>query len=260
MTPRTTAVWRRLPKEWADQLQACCQRADDVSNDPTAVFFRADDIAVPGRQFQRLMEIFTRNEVPLSLAVVPAWLTPPRWQALSGMGASRPDLWCWHQHGWRHRNHEPLGKKQEFGPFRSADALRTDLDRGRRRLNAIMGAAFSPLFTPPWNRCSEITLALLQEMGYDAVSRSRGSQPPAPSGLPDHAVDVDLHTDRATSAGGGWQRLIDHLEKSLRRPRCGIMIHHQRMNDAAFCFLDTLLGTLRQQRRLHLADMRALSI
>jgi hypothetical protein len=258
MTPRTTAVWRRLPKEWADQLQACCQRANDVSSDPTAVFFRADDIAVPGRQFQRLMEIFTRNEVPLSLAVVPAWLTPPRWQALSGMGASRPDLWCWHQHGWRHRNHEPLGKKQEFGPFRSADALRTDLDRGRRRLNAIMGAAFSPLFTPPWNRCSEITLALLQEMGYDAVSRSRSSQPPAPSGLPDHAVDVDLHTDRASSAANGWQRLISQLEKRLRQPRCGIMIHHQRMNDAAFCFLDTLLSILRQQARWHMTDMRDL--
>jgi hypothetical protein len=258
MTPRTTAVWRRLPKEWADQLQACCQRANDVSSGPTAVFFRADDIAVPGRQFQRLMEVFTRNEVPLGLAVVPAWLTPPRWQALSDMGASRPDLWCWHQHGWRHRNHEPLGKKQEFGPFRSADALRTDLDRGRRRLNAIMDAAFSPLFTPPWNRCSEITLALLKEMGYDAISRSRGSQPPAPSDLPDHAVDVDLHTDRAPTAANGWQRLINQLEKRLRQPRCGIMIHHQRMNDAAFCFLDTLLSILRQQPRLHMTDMRDL--
>jgi hypothetical protein len=258
MTPQTTAVWRRLPKDWAVQLTACCQRANDAASDPTAVFFRADDVAVPGRQFRRLMEIFTRNEVPLGLAVVPAWLTPPRWQALSGMGAARPDLWCWHQHGWRHRNHEPEGKKQEFGPFRPADALRADLERGRRRLNAIMGAAFSPLFTPPWNRCSEITLALLQEMGYDAVSRSRGSQPPAPPGLPDHAVDVDLHTDRASSAASGWQHLIDQLEKSLGRPRCGIMIHHQRMNDAAFCFLDTLLGILRQQRRLHMADIRDL--
>jgi len=259
MTRQASALWHKLPADGVAQLSDCCARADGRRSDTTAVFFRADDVAVPGRQLQRLFEIFTRHRAPLGLAVVPAWLTPPRWQALSGMGAARPDLWCWHQHGWRHRNHEPEGKKQEFGPFRSADALRTDLDRGRRRLNAIMGASFSPLFTPPWNRCSEITLALLQEMGYDAVSRSRGSQPPAPSGLPDHAVDVDLHTDRASSAALGWQRLIAQLEKSLGRPRCGIMIHHQRMNDAAFCFLDTLLGSLRQQRRLHLADMRDLS-
>jgi peptidoglycan/xylan/chitin deacetylase (PgdA/CDA1 family) len=251
-------VWHGLPADWGDQLAACCKRANSTPGSPTAVFFRADDVAVPGRQFQRLMKIFTRNEVPLSLAVVPAWLTPLRWQALSRLGASRSDLWCWHQHGWRHRNHEREGKKQEFGPFRSVNALRADLDRGRRKLNAIMGAAFSPLFTPPWNRCSEITLALLLEMGYDAVSRSRGSQPPAPSGLPDHAVDVDLHTGRAPSAVIGWQRLINQLEAGLRQPRCGIMIHHQCMNDAAFCFLDTLLDTLRRQRRLQFVDMRDL--
>jgi Uncharacterized protein conserved in bacteria (DUF2334) len=258
MTLQTAAAWRRLPKDWAVQLAACCERADNASNDTTAVFFRADDVAVPGRQFQRLVEIFAQNQVPLSLAVVPAWLTPPRWQTLARMGASRPNLWCWHQHGWRHRNHEPQGKKQEFGPFRSVDALRADLERGRRRLNAIMGNTFSPIFTPPWNRCSEITLSLLQKMGYAAVSRSRGSQPPTPSGLPDHAVDVDLHTHKAPSAAIGWQRLIDQMEGSLRRPCCGIMIHHQRMNDAAFCFLDTLLQTLRQQRRLHMADIRDL--
>ena len=166
MTPRTTAVWRKLPKDLAVQLAACCRRANDASSDPTAVFFRADDVAVPGRQFRRLMEIFTRNEVPLvpgrgtrlvdAAALAGAF---PAWGPLgrsSGAGISTAG-------GTGTMNKE--GKKQEFGPSRSHDALRTDLDRGRRRLTVIMGAAFCPLFTPPWNRCSEITLALLQEMG-----------------------------------------------------------------------------------------------
>jgi peptidoglycan/xylan/chitin deacetylase (PgdA/CDA1 family) len=258
MTPQATAVWHKLPADWVAQLAATFDRADAARNDTTTVFFRADDVAVPGRQLQRLLEIFTRHKVPLGLAVVPAWLTPPRWKAISRMGASRADLWCWHQHGWRHRNHEPRGKKQEFGPSRSTAALTADLDRGRQRLKAIMGNAFSPIFTPPWNRCSEITLALLQEMGYSAVSRSRGSEPRPPSGFPDQAVDVDLHTDRAPSAALGWQRLTGRLAESLRQPTCGIMIHHQRMNDAAFCFLEQLLATLRQHRRRHTVDMRDL--
>lgn len=258
MIPQAMPIWHTLPADWTAQLAAAFDRAAQARSETTAVFFRADDVAVPGRQLQRLLEIFTRHNTPLSLAVVPAWLTPPRWQAISHMGASRADLWCWHQHGWRHQNHEPQGKKQEFGPFRSTEALTTDLDRGRQRLKAIMGQAFSPIFTPPWNRCSEITLALLQEMGYSAVSRSRGSEPLAPPGFPDHAVDIDLHTDRAPSAGGGWQRLTDRLVESLSQPACGIMIHHQRMNGAAFCFLDQLLATLQQHRRLHRVDMRDL--
>ena len=251
-------VWHRPIPDWQQQLEACIQKAAANHNSNTKVFFRADDVAVPGSQLQRLLEIFIRHDTPLSLAVVPAWLTQPRWQAISRLGASRPDLWCWHQHGWRHRNHEPQGKKQEFGPGRSYTALYADLDRGRQRLQTIMGDTLTPIFTPPWNRCSEITLALLQEMGYAAVSRSRGSQPAAPPGLPDHAVDVDLHTDRAPTSASGWKQLMDGLVDSLSRPTCGIMIHHQRMNEAAFGFLDQLLETLHRHRRITAVDMRDL--
>jgi peptidoglycan/xylan/chitin deacetylase (PgdA/CDA1 family) len=253
-----SAVWRDLPADWSAQLVACLAKADRMRSDDTALFFRADDVAVPGRQMQRLLEIFTRHTSPLGLAVVPAWLMAPRWQALGRMGGKRMDLWCWHQHGWRHQNHEPLGKKQEFGPSRSAEALAGDLTRGRQRLEAIMGEAFAPLFTPPWNRCSEMTLALLKEMGYKAVSRSRGSQPPAPPGLPDHAVAVDLHTDRTPNAAMGWRRLTEALTIGLSRPVCGIMIHHQRMNEAAFRFLDTLMETLSRHPRLTIVDVRKL--
>lgn len=258
MNTPTTALWQGLPVDWADQLAACIDRADHARRDTTAVFFRADDIAVPSRRMTRLTELFNRYDCPLGLAVVPAWLTVPRWKALHRQAGRRPDLWCWHQHGWQHHNHETEGKKQEFGPSRGRDAIFNDLDRGRGRLQAIMGDAFVPIFTPPWNRCDKITLALLQEMGYKAVSRSQGSQPPPPETLPDLAVGVDLHTDRTPSAADGWQRLTDRLEKGLCRPACGIMIHHQRMNDAAFCFLERLLDTLNRHSRMHMIAMQDL--
>jgi peptidoglycan/xylan/chitin deacetylase (PgdA/CDA1 family) len=252
------ALWQALPDDWPLQLSDCCQKADQQRTETTAVFFRADDIAVPGRQMADLLEIFNRHALPLALAVVPAWLTPPRWQALCAMGGDRPDRWCWHQHGWRHRNHESEGKKQEFGPSRSREVLARDLTLGRERLAAIMGTHLTPLFTPPWNRCSEDTLALLQEMGYKAVSRSRGNRPPAPPGLPDLPVSVDLHTRRAPSAAVGWERLKEDLTSGLRYPTCGIMIHHQRMNAVAFTFLEGLLETLIQHPRLTVLNMRDL--
>jgi len=252
-------LWQALPADWTLQLQSCLAEADRIRSEATAVFFRADDVAVPGRQMAHLLEIFTRHETPLALAVVPAWLTAPRWEALRRLAADGPDLWCWHQHGWRHQNHEPAGKKQEFGPARSRETLARDLRCGRRRLKALLGSAFTPIFTPPWNRCSEITLALLAEMGYNAVSRSRGGQPPLPPGLTDHPVEVDLHTGRSPTAAAGWQQLMDSLRLGLGRPTCGIMIHHQRMNTAAFDFLNTLLEILNRHPRLTLMDVRDLT-
>lgn len=258
MTPAAIPFRTPLPADWSGQLAACLASADERRPGPTRVYFRADDVAVPGGRFTQLAALFRRHAVPLGLAVVPAWLTPARWQALGRATAGKKDLWCWHQHGWRHKNHEALGKKQEFGPARTTEAIAGDLARGRRKLETLMGPAFQPIFTPPWNRCSVDTLALLAEMGYKAVSRSRDSLPHAPPGLPDLAMDVDLHTGRAASAAAGRRQLTAALTAGLSRPLCGIMIHHPRMTPAAFVFLDRLLERLRWNERIRLVDLRDL--
>lgn len=208
------------------------------------VFFRADDIGVPGAVFSRLLATFAAHGAPLAPAVVPAWLTPPRWAAIRRAAAPDAGLWCWHQHGWRHRNHEPAGKKQEFGPSRQLASIVSDVTRGRQRLRTIMGEAFRPIFTPPWNRCDDRTLTVLADSGFAAVSRFATRKPPAPPPLPDLAVCVDLHTRKGSNGREDWRALLAELAGGLSRPVCGIMIHHQRMNDAAFDFLDILLGRL----------------
>jgi peptidoglycan/xylan/chitin deacetylase (PgdA/CDA1 family) len=254
MAHAISPLWRSLPPDLAPGMDRWVAAALDKgeSQAPVYVFFRADDVAVPGPNFARLMDLFTRCQVPLCLAVVPAWLTRARWQRLSRMGQKAPSLWCWHQHGWRHVNHEPEGRKQEFGPSRPALRVRDDLVRGERRLQALMGGAFAPFFTPPWNRCDQQTLRLLQELKYKAVSRSLGGVPPAPEGLPDFGVSVDLHTRRESDPLSGWECLFAEIGSALTREICGIMIHHQRMNGAAFVFLEILIQALRKQRRVRL--------
>jgi hypothetical protein len=223
------------------------------------VFFRADDIGVPGRSFQRLIQIFQQHGTPLGLAVVPTWLTPARWERLQTLTRDGTGLWCWHQHGWRHCNHEAAGKKQEFGPARPPERVSTDLRRGRERLEELMGPAFYPAFTPPWNRCSAEALTMLQQSGYHAVSRSAGSLPAAPSGLPDLAVNVDLHTRKEPGADLGWQGLQADLQAAIATGRCGIMLHHQRMNETAAAFLDALLAALRAHGAFDLKGMPELA-
>jgi hypothetical protein len=239
-------LYRTLPDDVAPRLAECIEASlrRHSPKTPIHIFFRADDIGVPGKQFNRLIDLFKRHEAPLSLAVVPAWLTPTRWSALMKICRDPSSLWCWHQHGWRHKNHEKHFKKQEFGPSRATAEIESELIRGRRRLESVMNEHFYPLFTAPWNRCSAETLKLLNNLGYRAVSRYQGARPVSPEGLPDVPVNVDLHTRKESSVADGWKNLFEDLGAALSSGFCGIMIHHQRMNAAAFVFMDLLLQHL----------------
>ena len=213
---------------------------------------------MPGPAFNKLVRVFRTHRVPLTMAVVPAWLTRPRWQRMRELSEEYGDLWGWVQHGWRHFNHESQGKSYEFGPSRSLSQKRKDLHLGFKRLRGLMSENLLSVFSPPWNRCDQETLSALQYLGYKAISRSRTAQPTAPATLPDYAVSVDLHTRKEKDPESGWQHLLSELGDNLSRGFCGIMIHHQLMNDAAFEFLDILLAALKRldnARLVHLGDL-----
>jgi peptidoglycan/xylan/chitin deacetylase (PgdA/CDA1 family) len=260
MGPDIAAIWRRPPADRDVRLTQSLRSAFDRAKirQPVRVFFRADDVAVPGVNFNRMMALFAKYGAPLSLAVVPAWLTPERWAYLKGFEKDNPSRWCWHQHGWRHANHEVTGKKQEFGETRSAADITQDLTRGKLRLEQIMTEAFYPVFTPPWNRCSARTLQALKELGYAGVSRSRGSRPLSTKGLPDYYVNVDLHTRKEKDPASGWHNLMTEFEQAGASGFCGIMIHHQLMNTAAFEFLEVLLKVLTSHPGIRFFNFRDL--
>jgi len=253
-------IWNHAHGDLINKLDRCLTEALVAvgSRHPIPVFFRADDIAVPGKQFSELIHVFARYQVPLSMAVVPAWLTTARWKVIERLCRRDPNLWCFYQHGWRHMNHEPRGKKQEFGPARPLSAIEKDIMRGRERLTSLMRDVFFPAFTPPWNRCSKEALIFLKASGCPVLSRSLGASPPAPSGIPDFQVNVDLHTRKDRTASLGWKNLYAELAAGIAGGFCGIMIHHQRMNDNALAFLETLLEKMVAMdvfRFYHLKDL-----
>jgi hypothetical protein len=260
MQPNVSAIWRRLPSDLDSRIDECirsgCENADTMGG--IYLFFRADDVGVPGIQFARMMDLFSAYGVPLSLAVVPAWLTPARWQYLKGFVKNNPSRCCWYQHGWRHVNHEAEGKKQEFGDTRSLAEISQDLRRGKHRLEQLMAEAFSPVFTPPWNRCGAITLQALKSLGYAAVSRSRRSKPLSPGGLPDFFVNLDLHTRKEREPAAGWHNLFLEFEQAIASGFCGIMIHHQLMNAAAFEFLEVLFKALINHPKIQVVNFKDL--
>ena len=50
----------------------------DTAPEGTEIFFRADDVAVPGDNCREMMKLFRKHQVPLHMAVTPAWLTKDR--------------------------------------------------------------------------------------------------------------------------------------------------------------------------------------
>ena len=258
MSGQISSIWFRVPSDLPVRLKNCIDTACNGLKNEGFVFFRADDVGVPGRQFARLTEIFISKRASLSLAVVPAWLTQPRWRQTQSLCRDASSLFCWHQHGWRHINHERSGKKQEFGPGRSVAQIEGDLLKGRQRLEYLIGDSFTPVYTPPWNRCSQLTLESLRKLGYHAVSRSRGSLPPVPPGLPDFQVNVDLHTRKLENSPGDWTHLLDELRFTISSGCCGIMLHHQRMNDGAFAFLGNLLQIFTNHKNLRIVNFKHL--
>ncbi len=259
-TFRPAYLWRTFPKNSRQRLRRCLDQAapESAAGDKAIVFFRADDVGAPGSRFNKLVGLFLSHRLPLTMAVVPAWLTGPRWQSICELCGSSNELWGWAQHGWRHSNHERLAKNHEFGPSRSMSQKRRDLQLGFERLRTFMGEDLLPVFSPPWNRCDQETLNAIEDLGYRAISRSQFAQPVAPPTLPDYAVSVDLHTRKEGDSESGWQSLFAELHQSLKNGFCGIMIHHQRMNSAAFEFLEILLSELKQwnhARLVHLGNL-----
>lgn len=246
-------LWHSLPDDHRQRLaQAIDTGLGKAPSGKALVYFRADDVAVPGNAFTAMVEAFGAHKVPLGLAVVPAWITVSRWEALRRVAPGR-ELFCWCQHGWRHMNYEaPGSKKREFGQARPARDKRLDLTKGFKRMAEILGGDFTPVFTPPWNRCDGDSLAAMPGIGFKGVSRTVGAGPDAPEGLPDFPVLMDLHTRKEADPGASLDAMLEELSRGLAGGSCGVMLHHQRMNQTAVAFLDVLLEQLSSRKEVSL--------
>lgn len=256
----SSSIYHHLPHNCEKLLNRSISRGLALGSGEAHVFFRADDIGAPSTQFSKLIALFQKHKLPLCLAVVPCWLTSDRFDSLSSLtGPPDSSQWCWHQHGWLHKNHELQGKKQEFGPARDSAALTADLTKGCTRLQQIMAQTFSPYFTPPWNRCNMATMEGLVKLDFKAISRSSNAKPNSPSALPDIQVNIDLHTRKESDPSQSLTMLLTELETGIASGRAGIMLHHQRMNTEAATFLDMLLKTICSFPKLYPVRLQELS-
>ena len=222
---------------WLDPVA----EALDSEGPPVQVFFRDDDAGWRDDRLRALLDCFEAHGLPVDVAAIPQALGPGMARELVARGVAV------HQHGLAHANHEPEGRKCEFGPSRSAAEQRRDIEAGRELLRERLDGQVEPIFTPPWNRCTRDTALCLAELGFEVLSRESRAEP--------------LGVLRELPVSLDFVRLSP--EELVRRfvvaePPVGVMFHHAEMDDAAMDRAGELLGLLAGHGRVAARPMMAL--
>jgi peptidoglycan/xylan/chitin deacetylase (PgdA/CDA1 family) len=231
---------------WLDPVT----EALDAAPAAVQVFFRDDDAGWSDDRLRVLLDRFAAHGLPLDLAVIPKALRGSLARELRARAGDRLAL---HQHGLAHANHEPEGRKYEFGPSRSRDEQRADIEAGRELLLERLGELVQPIFTPPWNRCTAVTGECLAELGFTVLSRESRAERLGVPGLRELPVRID------------WSRLGPaELARRLAAAigsgePVGVMFHHAEMDDAEVARADSLLALLARHSRVVARPMMALA-
>lgn len=207
------------------------RRALDASTRPVAFFFRDDDVGWDDERLFALLDLFAERTAPLDLAVIPEALTPALAGELRARAESSPGHFAVHQHGFAHVNHEPEGRKCEFGPGRPQALQRRDIESGRDRLRDLLGPTLKPIFTPPWNRCAEVTGECLVGLGFRILSRDATATPLRVPGLAELPIRVDWFAKRKGVRLGRGELGELLADKVSQDEPCGIMFHHAVMDE-----------------------------
>jgi predicted glycosyltransferase len=242
-----------------DWLIPVCKTLDGLA-DPASLFFRDDDCGWSDDRLLLLLDIFADFGTPLDLAAIPAALSSAFAQKLSRRMAAHPERLRIHQHGYAHLNHEPEGKKCEFGPARDYTSQRADIENGQRLLAELLGAAPDPIFTPPWNRCTAVTARCLADLGFQVLSRDSHAAPFEDSDVCELPIAVDwfAHRKQVRLDRMEWGRsLAAELENEAA---VGIMLHHAVMNAEEMQGLAQLLSVLARHPNANCRTMQALAV
>ncbi|MEO3435455.1 polysaccharide deacetylase family protein [Inquilinus sp. CAU 1745] len=211
----------------------------------TATFWwRDDDAVMPTPTLDRLLSLSARHEVPLALAVIPAFVEDGLAGRLEG-GTTATIL----QHGWAHANHAPESeKKAELGDHRPPAMIGEELGRGAARLRTLFGERFLPVLTPPWNRIGPQTTAALPGWGYAGLSTFGPRK--AGGGIARTNTHADIIDWRGGRDFAGDRAVLDAVCRHLAARRAGtvdsdeptgLLTHHLDHDAESWDFIDRFL-------------------
>jgi len=244
--------------EAIEQLRLTLDRLSERQQ-TVKVFFRDDDVDEDEARLRMLLDLFEESATPINLEIIPGRLTESGIQLLRQRRHAQPALFELNQHGWQHVNHESQGRKCEFGVSRSFDEQLADILRGRKVLERAFGEAFSPVFTPPWNRCTDATHRALDQLGFNVLSKLNNESPVTGFRFREISVTLDLFRWKGGAAMKAPQEFVVELSSQLLAlDTVGVMLHHKVMDDTAFELARLLLSELCRSEAVQIHSFQSL--
>jgi hypothetical protein len=235
---------------WLDPLRA----ALDDAPAPVVFFFRDDDAGWRDDRLAPLLDMFEASGSPIDLAAIPCAVSPTLSRALRVRHRAAPGLVRLHQHGFSHANHEPAGRKCEFGPARTPEQQRVDVLRGYRALRERVDVELDPIFTPPWNRCTDATARAIRDAGLRVLSRESGAEPLA-SAVRELPISVDWLRRRRGVPLTRAELGVELGREARGGGPVGVMLHHAVMRDRDLQGVGELLRLLTTATNARLSTM-----
>ena len=224
------------------------------------IFLRDDDVDKAEDSLRRLFDTVFAYGVPINLEVIPANLTDECILLLKVFKGFDRELIEVHQHGWRHVNHEATGRKCEFGPSRRYAEQRHNILAGQRLLKTTFGKRFFPSFTPPWNRCNGTTFQVIDELGFQVLSKDRGDCPTTGYRFREISTTIDIfHWKGGATLKPADTILTALIEQLDNVDPIGLLLHHKVMDEKAFSLVDDLIRRLVKFDCVHFKTLRTLA-
>ena len=230
-------------------LPSSLHDAIDAAREPVRFWWRDDDAGRSSERLGSALAMAQSLEIPIVLAVVPAWLEPGVTRAIRACSSATVV-----QHGWDHGDHSAPGmKKIELGGLLEREIVCERLRDGFEILARAFPDSFAPVLVPPWNRIDTALLGRLAAIGYRGISTYAADERGTACGLAHVNPQLDpiaWRSDRSFASLANLARSVGRaITVDPSRP-IGLLTHHLDMNEAAFAITEELLSALRRHPRI----------